>query len=327
MKKILFLLIIAGLIAGIYFTQKNNKAAQNNGLNLTGNIEITESDVGFKIPGRIIALHVDEGDRVKSGDIIARIDDEELSKTVEQAKAVLSEAEIRLEELKKGSRSQEIGQAKASLNATEADLIKAKNDFDRAQNLFNEGTISKHEFDAAKRSYDAAQSLKTNASEKLSLVKEGPRKEEIKAASAKVQQAKSALAIAEQKLNETIIYSPINGVVLKKMFEKGEIVSAGTAIFTIGNLDDPWIKVYVKEDKLGYVKLGQKANVTVDAYPGKIYSGVISYISSEAEFTPKNIQTREERVKLVFAIKVKVQNINDELKPGMPADVEIIEGK
>jgi HlyD family secretion protein len=121
-----------------------------------------------------------------------------------------------------------------------------------------------------------------------------------------------------------VIYAPVSGVVLRKNVELGETVSPGIPVYTIGDLENPWIKVYVKEDKLGFVKLGQKAKITVDSYPGKVYEGKISYISSEAEFTPKNVQTQEERVKLVFGIKVSVKNINDELKPGMPADARIV---
>jgi HlyD family secretion protein len=127
-----------------------------------------------------------------------------------------------------------------------------------------------------------------------------------------------------ERLNDSIIYARASGVVLQKNVEPGETVASGLPIFTIGDLSNPWIKVYVKEDKLGLIKLGQKAEITTDSYPGKKYEGTVTYISSEAEFTPKNVQTQEERVKLVFGVKVSVQNMNDELKPGMPADVKIV---
>jgi HlyD family secretion protein len=129
--------------------------------------------------------------------------------------------------------------------------------------------------------------------------------------------------MSEVRLNDTVISAPTAGVVLRKNIEAGETVQAGVPVFTIGDMVAPWIKVYVKEDKLGMVKLGQKAGVTTDSYPGKVYDGTVTYISSEAEFTPKNVQTQEERVKLVFGVKISVQNENGELKPGMPADVKI----
>jgi HlyD family secretion protein len=143
-------------------------------------------------------------------------------------------------------------------------------------------------------------------------------------AAAQHQQTSAALRTTEARLRDTVLYAPLSGVVLRKNVEEGETVAAGTPAFTLGDMANPWVKVYVKEDKLGWVKLGQKAAVSVDSYPGKVYDGTVTFISSEAEFTPKNVQTKEERVKLVFGMKVSVRNVNDELKPGMPADVRIL---
>jgi HlyD family secretion protein len=164
--------------------------------------------------------------------------------------------------------------------------------------LFQSGAISTQQMDAARTAYDVAFS--------------------------QVQQSSAALRTSEVKLKDTVLYAPVSGVVLRKNIEAGETIAAGTPVFTIGDLENPWVKVYVKEDKLGLVKLGQQAQVKTDSYPGKVYEGTITYISSEAEFTPKNVQTQEERVKLVFGLKVSVKNLNDELKPSMPADVRIL---
>jgi HlyD family secretion protein len=158
----------------------------------------------------------------------------------------------------------------------------------------------------------------------LSLVNEGPRKEDIKIAEHRVEQNRAILAASEERFKDTSIYAPVAGIVLRKNVELGETVAPGVPVFTIGDLKNPWIKVYVKEDKLALVKQGQKATITVDTYKGKSYEGIVSYISSEAEFTPKTVQTREERVKLVFAVKVRAKNEKGELKPGMPADVNIL---
>jgi len=158
----------------------------------------------------------------------------------------------------------------------------------------------------------------------LSLAQEGTRKEEIKIAEHRAEQARAALSASEVRFKDTVIYAPMAGVVMRKNVEIGETVGQGISVFTIGDLTNPWIKVYVKEDKLGLVKLGQKAKITIDAYKGKTYEGVVSYISSEAEFTPKTVQTPEERVKLVFGVKVQVKNEAGDLKPGMPADVRIV---
>jgi len=160
------------------------------------------------------------------------------------------------------------------------------------------GAISVQQMDAAKRAYDAATS--------------------------QLRQAKAALAASEERFRDSVLYAPLSGVVLRRNAEQGETVAAGAAVYSVGDLDNPWIKVYVKEDKLGLVKHEQKAEVRTDTFPDKVYAGTVTYISSEAEFTPKIVQTREERVKLVFGVKVSVRNENEELKPGMPADVTIL---
>jgi len=325
MKKKRILIVLAVIVIGIaVLAVYNLKKQKDNGtMLLSGNVEVTETNVGFKIPGRVTERLVDEGDKAKAGDLLAKLDSAEIASVVAQGRASLDEAATRLTELSAGSRSQEIEQAKAQVNAQEADLQKVKKDYERAEILYKNGAISASQFDIAKSAYDARTALSRNALEALSLVMEGPRKEEIRIAGHRVKQARAALAASEERLKDTMIYAPINGVVLRKHVEAGETVASGTPVVTIGDLEHPWIKVYVKEDRLGQVRLGQKAKITVDTYKGKKYEGTVTFISSEAEFTPKNVQTQEERVKLVFGVKVRVKNVNDELKPGMPADVRI----
>ena len=291
---------------------------------LSGNVEITETNVGFKIPGRVIEIPVEEGSVVKEGDVLARLDGAELSSVVAQNRASLQEASARLSELKEGSRTQEIEQAKANVIAQEAELKRVKQDYERADVLYKNGAISKAQFDASKSAYDVRVATHKSAQEALSLAQEGARKGDIKIGEHRVEQAKAGLAASETRSKDTVIYAPIAGVVLRKNVEVGETVSQGIPVFTIGDLKSPWIKVYVKEDKIGLIKLGQKAQISVDSYKDKTYEGVVSYISSEAEFTPKTVQTPEERVKLVFGVKIRIKNENDELKPGMPADVRIL---
>jgi membrane fusion protein YbhG len=252
------------------------------------------------------------------------LDDAELQSQVAQNRASLNEAVAKLEELKNGSRPQEIEQAMASVDQAEAERHKTEKDYLRAEALFKKEVVSAQYLDTAKKTYDIAVAQHKQAVEALSLVREGPRKEVIKAAGDRVLQARAALQSSLERLNDSIIYAPVAGVVLRKNVELGETVSSGLPVYTIGDLANPWIKVYVKEDRLGLIKLGQKAEITTDSYPGKKYEGIVTYISSEAEFTPKNVQTQEERVKLVFGVKVSVQNLHDELKPGMPADVKIV---
>ena len=320
-------LLIAGVIVliglSVILFKKFGSKQDDGRLSLSGNIEVTEVNAGFKYPGRIAELLFDEGRHVKKGDRLALLESTEIEPQVMQARAYLDEAKTKLEELKAGARPQEIQQAKANVRFAEAEFAKARKDFERAEHLFKNGAMSEQNMDAARKSYDSAASQHQKALEALSLTKEGPRKEQIAAAEQRVKQAAAGLGSIEERLKETVLNSPVSGVILRKNVEAGDTIATGVPVCTIGDLENPWVKVYVKEDKLGLIKLGQKAEVSVDSYPGKVYEGLVNYISSEAEFTPKNVQTQEERVKLVFGVKISVKNLNDELKPGMPADVKI----
>ena len=315
---IIIVIIIAILLVNHFRNKKDDGA-----LSLSGNVEVTETNVGFKLPGRVMELTVDEGQQVNVGQLIARIDNAELASVVMQNKASLQEAMTRLAELRAGSRVQEIERARASVNAQAADLDKAKKDYERADILYKNGAISASQFEAAQNAHNTKAAQLKSAQETLSLVREGPRKEDIQAAEHRVQQVKAMVNASEERLKDTVLLAPISGVILRKNVELGETLSSGTPAFTIGDLENPWVKVYVKENRLGQVKLGQKADVKVDSFKDKTYDGTVTFISSEAEFTPKNVQTEEERVKLVFGVKIKVKNENGELKPGMPADVKI----
>lgn len=314
--------VIIIVLAAVLIYQFRSKGADG-ALVLSGTIEVTEVHVGFKIPGRMTDLLTDEGRKVAKGDRLALLDSRELAAIVNRERAVLEEASSRLKELQAGSRPQEIEQAKANLAAQEAELVKARKDHERAEILYRNGAISTAQYDGLATAHDNRRAQVRYAVERLGLVKEGPRKEDIEAGKARVSQARAALATSEERLGDTVIYAPLPGVILKKHVEPGETVVQGMPVVTVGDLERPWVKVYVKEEKLGLVKLGQKATITTDTYKDRSYEGTITYISSEAEFTPKNVQTQEERVKLVFAIKVSVKNEKDELKPGMPADVRI----
>ena len=263
------IVITTGIIVALFLRYGNTRDQE--GLVLSGNVEVTEVDVGFKISGRVQSLYTDEGEKVARGDRIAALDSDELESVVTQNRASVQNAEAQYE--------------------------KTQKDLERYTVLYRDGVISTQQMDSAKAANDVAVS--------------------------QLRLSRASLKTAEVRFRDTVIYAPLNGVVIKKNVEEGETVGAGTAVFTIGDLENPWIKVYVKEDKLGLVKLGQKAEIRVDTYPLKSYEGTVTYISSEAEFTPKNVQTQEERVKLVFGVKVSVKNQNDELKPGMPADVRI----
>lgn len=316
---IIAVIVIAALIVVVRFISNRDDGT----MRLSGNVEVTEHNIGFKMAGKIAKLNVDEGDRVKQGDLLAELSSGDVRALVNQNRAALDEAKVKLAELKAGSRKQEVGRARAESASIEAELVRARKDFERAEMLYNNGAISASRFDAAKSAYETRTAQLRSAKQQQSLVEEGPRREDIKAAEFRVEQLAAAVANTEDKLADTRLYAPITGIVFRKNVELGEIVQPGAAIFVVGDLERPWVKVYVKEDKLSLVKLGQKARITVDTYKNRYYEGTVTFISSDAEFTPKNVQTQEERVKLVFGVKVTVKNQNQELKPGMPADVRI----
>ncbi len=237
--------------------------------------------------------------------------------------AELQAAAAVLRELVAGSRPQEIARARAAVAAAQAEAERLSGDFERAKALHARDVISRQEFERARASYEVADERRKEARESLHLVEEGPRREQIEQARARGLQAKEAVELARTRLSYATIASPFAGVVLSKNAEPGDYVAPGTPVVTVGSLKDPWLRAYIEETDLGRVKVGQVVEVTADTYPGKKYAGRISFISSQAEFTPKNVQTRKERVKLVYRIKVDVSNPDMELKPGMPADAAI----
>ncbi len=175
-----------------------------------------------------------------------------------------------------------------------------------------------------KEQVEQARAALRQAHERYNLIKKGPRQEDIDQARARLERARQALAIAETRLSYTTVAAPLSGVVLSQNLEPGMYAAPGTPVVTVGDLVNVWLRAYINETDLGRVKVGQPVRVTTDAYPGKHYEGRVSFIASQAEFTPKSVQTEKERVKLVYRVKIDIQNPQMELKPGMPADAEIL---
>ncbi len=267
----------------------------------------------------------------------------------EAAKAAVEKAAHALADLEAGSRPQEIAAAEAAVAAAAADMKRLEADLRRFTTLFQRRTISAEEYDAARAAYDVAMEKHRQAVEQLKLVREGPRKEQIEQARsalaqakaqydlvkagprredieqgrARLEQAKASLRLAQTQLSYAAVYAPLTGVVLSKNIEPGEYVAPGTAVVTVGDLMHVWLRGYIEEPDWEHVKVGQRAWITTDAKPGKNFEGRISFISQQPEFTPKNVQTQKERVKLVIRIKIDITSPKMELKPGMPADAVI----
>jgi HlyD family secretion protein len=293
----------------------------------SGSVEATEAQLGFQVPGRIDTIAVAEGDRVTAGQVLARLDVTELQARRAQAAAQLEAVRALLTELVSGSRTEEVAQSRTAFAAATDRLNDAQRDLARTRQLFEGGAVSQEALDKAQTAFDLARAQRDQAQQARQLVETGPRPERIAAQRAQVAQAEASVRQIDATLANAVVRAPFAGVVTVKDREPGEVVGAGTPVLTVMNLEDRWVRIYVREDRIGAVRLGQAASITADTYPGKRYAGAVSYISSQAEFTPRTVQTAEERVKLVYAVKVRITGDAEvDLKPGVPADV-VLDGR
>ncbi len=316
----------AVLLAGVALLPSGCKrsAAKNDGeLVLSGNIEVTDAQLGFKLPGRVIERTVSEGERVTVGQLVARLDDAEQGHELALRRAELAATEAVLAELQAGSRPQEIAAAEAAMRSAEAERDRATLEFTRQKELLARNAISSREFESAQAQVKVAEARAGEMLERVKLIKEGPRQETIRHAEARRQQAVAAVGLAQTRLDYTRLFSPLAGVVLAHHIEPGEFVTAGTPVISVAELTRIWVRVYINQTDLARIRHGQKVTVRTDSSPEKTYEGIVGFIASEAEFTPKTVQTPRERVKLVFRVKVDLANPDGALKPGMPADVVI----
>jgi HlyD family secretion protein len=299
---------------------------EHEALTASGTIEATDADLGFQAPGRVLEIAVREGDRVEQGQVLARLDTREVEAAVAAARAQVAAAEARLAELRRGARPQEVASAESAAGSAERRAGEAAREAERARTLHAGGAISRQALDRAETAAEVAAAGLVQAREQLGLVREGPRAESIRAQEALVAQARANVELAEATLANGTVVAPFAGVVTTRHREPGEAVSPGAPVLTLLDPDDRWVRIYVREDVVGRVQLGMTASVTSDTYPERTFDGEVVFIASEAEFTPRNVQTAEERTKLVYAVKVRITSDPDFiLKPGIPADVRLVE--
>ena len=292
----------------------------------SGTIEATDADLGFLVPGRVASIAAAEGDRVTPGTELARLDTRELDASVQAARAQVAAAEARERELISGARPQEIASAQAALAASLERSASVSRDADRARMLHDGGAISRQAAQNAETALEVATAEVEQARQRLDLVREGPRAETLQAQRSVVDQARAQLALVEASRSNAVITAPFAGVVTIRHREPGESVTPGTPVLTLLDPDDRWVRIYVRENAIGRVSLGARAEIRSDTWPDRSYEGEVVFIGSEAEFTPRNVQTTEERTKLVYPVKVRITGDPDfELKPGVPADVTLIE--
>jgi HlyD family secretion protein len=316
-------LALAALGAAAFFFLRNGHGDPT-ALVASGTVEATEARLAFPVSGRIEAIAVQEGDRVEPGQEVGRLDQAEIAARREQSQAQVDAAAALLRELRSGSRPEEVAQATAAAAAAAERLADAERDLDRTKRLHEGGAVSREAYDKAVVARDLARSQNTQAAEQLRLVERGPRAETIDAQRARLAQSEAAVRSLDAARAEMTLRSPFEGVVSVRHREPGETVAPGTAVVTVTNRDDRWVRIYVPEDRIGALETGLDAAITADTFPEKTYAGRVIFIATEAEFTPKNVQTTEERVKLVYAVKVRITgDPAHDLKPGLAADVKL----
>lgn len=290
----------------------------------SGTVESREVIVSSAVAGKIVKINFDEGDKVDSGFVLCQVDTELIYPKYLEGKAQAEMLYSQYQLLLKGARSEEIEAMEEVVNRAKVNFENVEKQFERIKALYNEGIATQEQFDNAKALYEASKTQYEEVRKKLEILKKGAREEEIKSALENYNRAVAYMKSVEIQLKKSKIVSPISGFVIEKFIDVGEFVSIGSPIAKIANLDEVYVRIYVPEKELVYIRIGDSVNVKIDSYPDKVFKGRIVFISPKAEFTPKSVQTKEERTKLVYAVKIKVRNENGVFKSGMPADVEII---
>jgi len=318
------LAVLAAATVAIYGRAWWQGRQPQNILRLQGHMEATETDLSFKVSGLIEYVFFQEGDWVKAGQKAAGLEAKDLKDEVDRARANMLAAKANLAKLETGYRPQEIKEAEAQVGKTRADLDNKKIEYERYENLYKRKVVAAQTRDKLQADYRMAREAHKSAREELSLRREGFRAEDIDKAREDYQAAVAALELAQTRLGYATITSPVNGVVLVRPMEPGMTAAVGSPVLTLGDLDNIYFEGYIPETDLARVKFGMQAEVTTDAYPGKKYPAWVSFINSKAEFTPKTVETYKERVTLVYRTKIRAQNLNYDLKPGMPAEAVIL---
>ncbi|MEJ2470206.1 MAG: secretion protein HlyD [Desulfuromonadales bacterium] len=322
-RKLAVLLVLLTLLAvgGYWATQE--EPADSDKLTLYGNVDIRKVDLGFRVGGRLSEVCCEEGDRVTAGQVVARLDDVPYRDELNMARAQQEQAAAQLAKLEAGTRPQEIAQAEALVRERQASLDNLTVEYQRLLALLEDGAVSRQVFDNVEASLTEAKARLATAVEGLKLAREGFRSEDIDAARADLRAAQARTASATTRLNDTECQVPQGGVVLSRVREPGAIVGAGQTVLTL-SLDTPvWIRAYVEEPDLGRVYPGMAAEILTDSRPQTPYTGHVGYISPEAEFTPKTVQTEELRTRLVYQVRIIADNPDQGLRQGMPVTVEL----
>ncbi len=312
-----FIFLVLGFV--LWGCGNGNKGS----IEASGTLEATEVKVSAKVPGQIETIRVQEGSEVKTGDTLVILDRSTLVLQWKQAQSGFEVADAQYRLLLNGARSEDLRLGEESLRQAEASFKSANDDYSRMKQLLATNTVTKKQFDDAESRFTIAKAQLNSAEQNLGKLRKFARPEDLAAARARAGQAKATADLLMKQLNDAVIIAPVGGTITHKPFEEGELIGTGSVVATISRLDKMELMIYINETELGKIKLGGSADVSIDAYPQRTFPGKVIYISPIAEFTPKNVQTKEDRTKLVFGVKLEVENKERSLKSGMPADAII----
>ena len=328
-KKFFAIILLAAVIGGAFFYfnhEEKVQAERANELRLSGNVDVREVTLAFRQSDRVAEILVEEGDAVKSGQLLARLDNRELKLTIEKARSQIQVQEAILLKLKNGTRPEDLAQAQAKVEAAQAILHDAEQHYNRIQKVYDDtdgSAITRDELTTARLNFQNKSAQLEEARQAYNLLEAGTRYEDIAEAEAQLKTLRDELARQEFLLSQYELTAPTDGVIRSRLLEVGDMASSSVPIFKISLNDKKWIRAYVNETDLGKVFEGQAAQVFIDSFPNEAINGQIGYISSTAEFTPKTVQTDELRTSLVYEVRVYVSDPKNILRLGMPATVEI----
>ena len=312
------ILLVAAITAFGLFSGCGKK--HSGAIEASGTLEAVEVNVSSKVAGQVKVFNVQEGSSVKAGDTLAVLDHATTDIQLAQAQAGIDLADAQYQLLRNGARSEDLQQAEEGLRQAESSHKSAKEDYDRMKALFKTKSITQKQKDDAESRYVIAKAQLSSAQQNLKKLKRFARSEDLAAAKARLDQAKASANLLRKQISDASIVAPVAGTVTHKPVEAGELVGVGTTVATVSRLESLLLMIYVGDKDLGKVKLGGAADIIIDSYPDRAFPATVIYVSPIAEFTPKNVQTKEDRTKLVFGVKLEVDNKEGILKGGMPAD-------
>jgi len=325
-RLIVIAVVVLGVVAGgVYYWKSRTAHDPQAAFSMWGNVDVHQVELGFRVSGRVAKLSVDEGSHVEPGMVLAQLDPVPFQTDVAAATAQVAMAQAQFDKATRGYRSEEIAQAAAAVRQREADLANARVTDERLKGLFPQGAVTRQDMDDADARMRESEAQLTSAREQLALVTKGSRQEDIQMQEANLAAAKANLDKARTALEDATLMAPTAGIVSVRAREVGAIVQAGQTIYTVALNDPVWIRAYVPQPRLGRIKPGMQVKIEVDSSPGKQYTGTVGFVSPEAEFTPKSVQTEQVRDDLVYRLRIVANDPDNVFRQGMPVTVQVAE--